>query len=161
MKRFRADFASVDQPALVVAGGVAANQTIAPDIAVALRRARLPLHRAAALALHRQRRDDRLAGAERLAAGLPADGLDAAPRSRWPARFRSQGIESAPADAAPRHDGRKDERQIEERAKNRGRRGGRLRNGAFGRRGQRRTRRMSLCLPGGKKRPRSVAYRAE
>ncbi len=80
LKRFRADFASVDQPALVVAGGVAANQTlrrtlqslcdehgfrfIAPPL-------QLCTDNAAMIAW---------AGAERLA----ADGLDAAPRSRWP-----------------------------------------------------------------------------
>ena len=84
LKRFRADFASVDQPALVVAGGVAANQTlrqtlqslcdehgfrfIAPPLS-------LCTDNAAMIAW---------AGAERLAACLPADGLDAAPRSRWP-----------------------------------------------------------------------------
>ncbi|MCV9966087.1 tRNA (adenosine(37)-N6)-threonylcarbamoyltransferase complex transferase subunit TsaD [Pararhizobium sp. BT-229] len=85
LARFKEQFGgTVDSPALVVAGGVAANQTlratlqelcdkngfrfIAPPL-------QLCTDNAAMIAW---------AGAERMAAGLPADDLDVAPRSRWP-----------------------------------------------------------------------------
>ncbi|WP_275785613.1 tRNA (adenosine(37)-N6)-threonylcarbamoyltransferase complex transferase subunit TsaD [Pararhizobium gei] len=85
LARFKQRFAgSVDTPSLVVAGGVAANQTlratlqelcdgngfhfIAPPL-------QLCTDNAAMIAW---------AGAERMAAGLPSDCLDVAPRSRWP-----------------------------------------------------------------------------
>ncbi|MEK1933005.1 MAG: tRNA (adenosine(37)-N6)-threonylcarbamoyltransferase complex transferase subunit TsaD [Pararhizobium sp.] len=85
LARFKDQFAgTVDNPALVVAGGVAANQTlratlqelcdkngfrfIAPPL-------QLCTDNAAMIAW---------AGAERMAAGLPADALDVSPRSRWP-----------------------------------------------------------------------------
>jgi N6-L-threonylcarbamoyladenine synthase len=93
LKRFRADFASVDQPALVVAGGGCREPDIAPDTAIALRRARLPLHRAAAPALHRQRGDDCVGrcGAPR---GGPAGGRARCSSAfALAARFRSQGID--------------------------------------------------------------------
>lgn len=92
LKRFKADHASVEKPALVVAGGVAANQVlrttlqdlcdkngfdfIAPPL-------QLCTDNAAMIAW---------AGAERFAAGLPADGLDVAPRSRWPLDQQAQTL---------------------------------------------------------------------
>ncbi|MQW71509.1 tRNA (adenosine(37)-N6)-threonylcarbamoyltransferase complex transferase subunit TsaD [Sinorhizobium medicae] len=84
LKRFKAESASVAQPALVVAGGVAANQALRQTLQSlcdehGFRFVAPPLSlctdNAAMIAW---------AGAERLAAGLPADGLDVAPRSRWP-----------------------------------------------------------------------------
>ncbi|PLU27718.1 tRNA (adenosine(37)-N6)-threonylcarbamoyltransferase complex transferase subunit TsaD [Sinorhizobium medicae] len=83
LKRFKAESASVAQPALVVAGGVAANQALRQTLQSlcdehGFRFVAPPLSlctdNAAMIAW---------AGAERLA-GLPADGLDVAPRSRWP-----------------------------------------------------------------------------
>lgn len=85
LMRFKQEFSgTVEQPALVVAGGVAANlvlratlqelcdkngfRFIAPPL-------QLCTDNAAMIAW---------AGAERMAAGLPADDLDVAPRSRWP-----------------------------------------------------------------------------
>ncbi|MEI2299208.1 tRNA (adenosine(37)-N6)-threonylcarbamoyltransferase complex transferase subunit TsaD [Ensifer sp. MJa1] len=92
LKRFKAEHASVEKPALVVAGGVAANQVlratlqelcdkngfafIAPPHA-------LCTDNAAMIAW---------AGAERLAAGMAADGLDVAPRSRWPLDAQAQTL---------------------------------------------------------------------
>ena len=85
LKRFQTKFPGLSQrPALVVAGGVAANKVlrqtltelcdkhrfdfVAPPI-------RLCTDNAVMIAW---------AGLERMAAGLPADSLDVAPRSRWP-----------------------------------------------------------------------------
>ena len=92
LKRFKTDHASVAKPVLVVAGGVAANQVlratlqdlcnkngfdfIAPPL-------QLCTDNAAMIAW---------AGAERFAAGLPADGLDVAPRSRWPLDQQAQTL---------------------------------------------------------------------
>ncbi len=92
LKRFKAEHAGVARPALVVAGGVAANQVlrstlqtlcaqfgfefIAPPLS-------LCTDNAAMIAW---------AGAERLAAGMAADGLDVAPRSRWPLDAQAQAL---------------------------------------------------------------------
>lgn len=92
LKRFKAEFATVEQPALVVAGGVAANQelrTTLQDLCDqnGFRFVAPPLQlctdNAAMIAW---------AGAERLAAGLAADGLDVAPRSRWPLDNQAQAL---------------------------------------------------------------------
>ncbi|MDK1490842.1 tRNA (adenosine(37)-N6)-threonylcarbamoyltransferase complex transferase subunit TsaD [Sinorhizobium sp. 7-81] len=92
LKRFKAEFATVPEPALVVAGGVAANQELRATLqdlcdANGFRFVAPPLQlctdNAAMIAW---------AGAERLAAGLAADGLDVAPRSRWPLDSQAQAL---------------------------------------------------------------------
>ena len=95
LKRFKAEFAAAGEaahPALVVAGGVAANEMLRTTLqslcdAHGFRFVAPPLalctDNAAMIAW---------AGAERLAAGLPADGLDAAPRSRWPLDSEAQAL---------------------------------------------------------------------
>ncbi|MCY0148993.1 tRNA (adenosine(37)-N6)-threonylcarbamoyltransferase complex transferase subunit TsaD [Hoeflea sp. G2-23] len=84
LTRFSERFPDVKAPALVVAGGVAANKAIRATLQIrtdqsGFRFIAPPLNlctdNAAMIAW---------AGAERLAAGLPADQLDLAPRSRWP-----------------------------------------------------------------------------
>ncbi|MGN6550461.1 MAG: tRNA (adenosine(37)-N6)-threonylcarbamoyltransferase complex transferase subunit TsaD [Pararhizobium sp.] len=84
LARFRTFFSGVEEPALVVAGGVAANTAIrgmlgtlcaAAGFRFVAPPAALCTDNAAMIAW---------AGAERLAAGLPADALSIAPRSRWP-----------------------------------------------------------------------------
>jgi N6-L-threonylcarbamoyladenine synthase len=84
LQRFKAEFADVAQPALVVAGGVAANAAIRTMLAALSANhgfrfiappAALCTDNAAMVAW---------AGAERMAAGLPADDMTVAPRSRWP-----------------------------------------------------------------------------
>jgi N6-L-threonylcarbamoyladenine synthase len=84
LERFKERFGTESKPALVVAGGVAANKAIRTTLENRASRAGFrfiapPLNlctdNAAMIAW---------AGAERLAAGLPADQLDLAPRSRWP-----------------------------------------------------------------------------
>ncbi|MBP2237631.1 N6-L-threonylcarbamoyladenine synthase [Sinorhizobium kostiense] len=92
LKRFKADHPAVDGPALVVAGGVAANQTLRATLQGlcdehGFRFVAPPLQlctdNAAMIAW---------AGAERMAAGLPADSLDVAPRSRWPLDAQAQAV---------------------------------------------------------------------
>ena len=85
LSRFKAEFMSLDvEPALVVAGGVAANQEIRRTLqALCLEHGfrfiappmRLCTDNAAMIAW---------AGLERLAQDFPADALDIQPRSRWP-----------------------------------------------------------------------------
>jgi len=85
LARFKEQFSgTVANPALVVAGGVAANQTLRATLQELCDRngfrfiappLQLCTDNAAMIAW---------AGAERMAAGLPADDLDVAPRSRWP-----------------------------------------------------------------------------
>ena len=66
---------------LVVAGGVAANRAVREALARLARREGRRFSVPPALAMHRQCRDDRLAGAERFAAGR-IDGLDAPAQAR-------------------------------------------------------------------------------
>ena len=84
LQRFAETFPEVDQPALVVAGGVAANkvvrQTLDELCAINGFRFVAPPHHLCT--------DNAVmiawAGLERMALGLPADPLAVAPRSRWP-----------------------------------------------------------------------------
>lgn len=84
LERFSQRFGAESKPALVVAGGVAANKALRATLENRAAKAGFrfiapPLNlctdNAAMIAW---------AGAERMAAGLPADELDLAPRSRWP-----------------------------------------------------------------------------
>ena len=60
LAKFRERFPDMANPALVVAGGVAANKRLRAALEILKRKPRLPLHRAAYGAVHRQCRDDRL-----------------------------------------------------------------------------------------------------
>ncbi|WP_417409544.1 tRNA (adenosine(37)-N6)-threonylcarbamoyltransferase complex transferase subunit TsaD [Hoeflea sp.] len=84
LDRFAERFGTGSNPALVVAGGVAANKAIRATLEMRTAKAGFrfiapPLHLCTDNAVMIA-----WAGAERLAAGLPADELDLAPRSRWP-----------------------------------------------------------------------------
>nr|WP_316656734.1 tRNA (adenosine(37)-N6)-threonylcarbamoyltransferase complex transferase subunit TsaD [uncultured Gellertiella sp.] len=92
LARFRTEMPDVGQPALVVAGGVAANRALRATLDDLCTgggfRFLAPPHvlctdNAAMIAW---------AGLERIAAGLPADGLDVEPRSRWPLDQRAQTL---------------------------------------------------------------------
>ena len=81
LRMFRA--AGRHPTALVCAGGVAANQAIRKVLHRVAFEIGAELGGAAAGAVHRQRRHDRLGRRQRLALGL-TDPLDFAPRARWP-----------------------------------------------------------------------------
>lgn len=92
LKRFKAEHGSVARPALVVAGGVAANQVLRSTLQTLCAQSgfdfiapplSLCTDNAAMIAW---------AGAERLAAGMAADGLDVAPRSRWPLDAQARAL---------------------------------------------------------------------
>ncbi len=92
LKRFKAEHSGVARPALVVAGGVAANQVLRSTLQTLCAQSgfdfiapplSLCTDNAAMIAW---------AGAERLAAGMAADGLDVAPRSRWPLDAQAQTL---------------------------------------------------------------------
>jgi N6-L-threonylcarbamoyladenine synthase len=69
---------------LVVAGGVAANKAIRAMLAGTCAENGFTLHAPPLNLCSDNAAMIAWAGAERLAAGLPADRLDLAPRSRWP-----------------------------------------------------------------------------
>jgi N6-L-threonylcarbamoyladenine synthase len=93
LMRFKQEFAGLDvAPALVVAGGVAANQAIRRTLqALCLEHGfrfiapplSLCTDNAAMIAW---------AGLERLAEDMPSDGFDVAPRSRWPLDAQAQSL---------------------------------------------------------------------
>ena len=92
LKRFKVEHGDVARPALVVAGGVAANQVLRSTLQTLCAQSgfefiapplSLCTDNAAMIAW---------AGAERLAAGMAADGLDVAPRSRWPLDAQAQAL---------------------------------------------------------------------
>ena len=93
LDRFRAEFPRIEaEPALVVAGGVAANTAIRTSLTELCRDRGFrfvapPLHlctdNAAMIAW---------AGAERIALGMEASTLDVAPRSRWPLDEKAQAM---------------------------------------------------------------------
>jgi N6-L-threonylcarbamoyladenine synthase len=84
LERFRADFPEIDTPALVVAGGVAANRAIRTALASLTDRHGFRLIAAPIELCTDNAAMIAWAGAERMALGLPADTADVAPRSRWP-----------------------------------------------------------------------------
>ncbi|MEP3435868.1 MAG: tRNA (adenosine(37)-N6)-threonylcarbamoyltransferase complex transferase subunit TsaD [Hoeflea sp.] len=84
LERFSQRFGTESEPALVVAGGVAANKSIRVTLESRASRAGFrfiapPLNLCTDNAVMIA-----WAGAERMAAGLPFDALNLAPRSRWP-----------------------------------------------------------------------------
>ena len=84
LQRFRERFPGLENPALVVAGGVAANEVLRTTLTELCRDAGVRF----VAPPHRLCTDNAVmiawAGLERAAVGASADGLEVAPRSRWP-----------------------------------------------------------------------------
>jgi N6-L-threonylcarbamoyladenine synthase len=99
VQRFHAEEPSVANPAIVIAGGVAANETIRAGLSVAAKESGFRLVMPPAALCSDNAAMIAWAGAERLALGL-TDLLDAAARPRWP-------LASAAADPAGRWGGAK------------------------------------------------------
>ena len=84
-----------DAPALVVAGGVAANRAIRDGASAARGRPGPPVQRAAGLAVHRQCGDDRLGRGRAASPQGLTDGLDAPARARWPLDPEAEKVRGA------------------------------------------------------------------
>jgi N6-L-threonylcarbamoyladenine synthase len=83
VQRFRAEEPSIANPAVVIAGGVAANETIRAGLSAAAQESKFRLVMPPAALCSDNAAMIAWAGAERLALGF-TDPLDAAARPRWP-----------------------------------------------------------------------------